>query len=104
MREKYRYLVHRILLENHDARNSDDALFDAVMEVLTPELRRMEHRIAIMHDDYPNRDSVTRARRFWQERDENCMSDKQVARGRAKRELEYREEYGRGYRVDKVTS
>ena len=93
---KYRHLVHRILLENHDARNSDEVLYDRVVKELCPEVAKMPLEKAIMVEYLPKFRTIERERRLWQARDEDCMSDLQVARLRAKRELEYREEYGRG--------
>lgn len=92
---KYKYLVHRILKENKAARNSDKDLMEAVVGELDPELLPIIRKL-FNSPNLPSWDSITRCRRFWQERDEDCMSDLQVARGRAKRELEYAEEFGHG--------
>lgn len=92
---RYRHLVHRILRENHDARNSDDVLYDRVIKELCPEVAKMPLEKAIMVSDRPKFKTIERERRLWQAKDEDCMSDLQVARLRAKRELEYREEYGK---------
>lgn len=93
---KLRWLVHRILLEDHDSRNSDKVLWHRVIKELTPEISKMPFEKAIMVEYIPSYDSITRIRRWWQERDEDCMSDIQIARYRAKKELEYREEYRHG--------
>lgn len=93
---KYRWLIHRILTEDHDARNSDKVLWMRVIKYLTPEIAKMSFERAIMVNYLPSYDSITRIRRYWQERDPECMSDIQIARGRAKKELEYREEFGHG--------
>ena len=93
---QYRWLIKRILKENHDARNSDKVLWHMVIKELTPEIAKMPFEKAIMVDYIPSYDSISRIRRWWQERDEECMSDIQIARGRALKELEYRVEFGHG--------
>lgn len=92
----YKSLVHQILLENHDARNSDKVLWDRVIKTRFPEIAKMPFEKALMVDYLPSYESITRCRRRWQEKDPECMSDIQIARGRAEQELRYREEYSRG--------
>lgn len=92
----YRWLVHRILLEHRDARNSDKVLWHRVIKELTPEISKMPFEKALMVSNLPSYDSITRVRRWWQARDVDCMSDFQIAMGRAEKEQEYRREYGSG--------
>ena len=93
---RYKHLVHRILLEDHDARNSDEVLLTKVIKELCPEVAKMPHEQALMVSYAPKARTIERERRFWQAIDEDCMSDLQIARARAKKELEYREAYKRG--------
>ena len=79
----YKSRVHRILVEDRDARNSDKVLFIKVIKETFPELAKMPLEVAMMHEDLPSWDSITRARRRWQEFNEDCMSDIQIAMGRA---------------------
>lgn len=94
--DKYRSLVHRILLKYPAARNSDTVLWDRVVKEICPEVAKMPFEQAIYVHELPSPYSISRRRREWQAKDPDCMSDEQVARYRAKLELEYREEYGRG--------
>ena len=92
--EKYHNLVHSILLDDRDARNSDKVLYIKVIKELAPELAKKPFEVSLMHEDLPSYNSVSRIRRRWQAKDHDCMSDIQIQRWRAKKELDYREEYG----------
>lgn len=93
---KYKLLVHQILVEDRDARNSDKVLWHKVIKAICPEVAKMPFEKALMVKELPSYDSITRCRRRWQAKDPECMSDIQVARWRAAAEEQYREEYGRG--------
>ena len=94
--DKHKSLVHRILLDSRDARNSDRDLWVKVIKEVKPELAKLPFEVAIKSADMPSYESITRRRRDWQAKDPDCMSDIQIARERAKRELDFREEYGNG--------
>lgn len=96
---KYRWLIHSILLEDRNARNSDKELWLQIIEILMPETSTMPFKKAIMVTDFPSYDSVSRIRRYWQQRDPRCMSDEKFARYRAEHEEECRQFFGLGERM-----
>lgn len=79
--------VREVLEENPKTRNNDTLLI-----ILT--LRKFGHRIYIDNfKQIPSMESITRARRFWQNKCGYCTPEEDIDALRNKRELEFREVY-----------
>lgn len=90
-------LVHDILKENEQARNSDNLLFYLVCKRLCPyALEDKFGDVLMTFSDYdlPHYESVGRARRKVQEAHPELAGNRLVKRWRAEKEAEFRE-YGR---------
>ena len=95
MKAETRWLVHQILINNHDARNSDIELYIKYVEATNPDLINMPLAKALRQKDCPNIQTISRERRYWQSKDPDTWSDAQVQAMREELEKECREYYGK---------
>ena len=96
MKNRVKPVVEKILFTEEDARNDDNYLIFRVIQELEPELAGSNFASVMFNLKYKriSMESITRARRKFFEK-YPYLKTKEVEKARRRKELEYREEYGR---------
>lgn len=81
--------VTRILMEHPASRNSDRILYKLFITRYYPSMINVPFSVFIDNNNMPSYDSISRARRKAQSRNEHLKASAEVAEARAKKETEY---------------